>query len=87
MRRVNPPSERVKNTAMLLCVCVCVKSTSLLLRGYPGHLVPCWVDIWIEERIKEKNNVCVCACVCVTSDIAVQSLMPLIKLLVVHTLL
>lgn len=25
MRRVNPPSEREKNTAMLLCVCLCVR--------------------------------------------------------------
>jgi len=46
MRRVNLPSEREKNMAMLLCVCLCVfmcikKYTSSLQGGNPGHLDPC----------------------------------------------
>lgn len=66
MRRVNPLSERGKNTAMLLCVhvcaCVCQKHLSTIGRvSRPsGSLLSGHLDGG-KNRIKEQ---CVCVCVC-----------------------
>lgn len=51
MRRVNPPSEREKNTAMLLCVCVCVSKAPFYYReGIQAiWILAEWTSGWREK--------------------------------------